>query len=74
MEYFTPSSWKNFNVLYEGHGLKNPIEYNMCTRKEGTPHTPILMEPSDEDIYEGSTILKYSCEGLMNPGLKRDCP
>ena len=74
MEYFTPLSWENLKALYEGQGLKNPIRYRMCTGKEGAPHTPTLMEPSDEDLYEGPTVLKCSCDGVMNLGLKRDCP
>jgi hypothetical protein len=37
-------------------------------------HAPILMEPSDEDFYEGPKVLKYACEKVNEPQLRRDCP
>jgi hypothetical protein len=61
-------------TFYEGQGLKKPIRYRLCTGTVGDPHAPILMEPSDEDLYEGPGVLKCTCEGVTNPPLRRDCP
>lgn len=43
-------------------------------KQEGTPHAPILMEPSNEDLYEGRDVVKCTCQRHDKPRLARDCP
>lgn len=53
--------------------MTTPVRYRLCTGKEGTPHTPILMEPSNEDLYEGPHVVKCTCNIGSKAQLARDC-
>ena len=59
--YFAPSSWNTLEDFYTNNGMSSPVRYGLCRGQDGNAHIPILLEPSDEDFYEGSKILKYSC-------------
>jgi hypothetical protein len=74
MEYFAPSSWDKLLNFYEGEGMKNPIKYKLYIGTVGDLHAPILLKPSDEDLYEGPEVLRCTCEGVNKPQLRRDCP
>jgi hypothetical protein len=74
MQYFAPSSWSELEDFYKLHGMQSPVRYRLCTGEEGTAHAPTLMEPSDEDIYEGPRVVKCTCVEPDKPRLQRDCP
>jgi hypothetical protein len=42
----------------------------MCIGTENNIHDVVLLQPSDEDVYEGNNILSYSCNPPKNI---RDC-
>ena len=54
--------------------MLNLVRYRLCTGQAGNAHIPFLLEPSDEDFYEGEKILKCSCIGRNKTRLQRDCP
>jgi hypothetical protein len=56
--------------FYKSQGMTNPIRYRLCIGKEGNPHAPMLLEPSDEDLYEGPDVVKCTCESENKPGLQ----
>ena len=72
--YFAPSSWNTLEDFYSNNGMLNLVRYRLCTGQAGNVHIPFLLEPSDEDFYEGAKILKCSCTGRNKARLQRDCP
>ena len=74
MEYFDPPSWDKLEDFYKAEGMISPVRYRLCIGDDGNPHRPLLMEPSDEDIYEGGNVVKCLCNGGNLSILKRDCP
>ena len=73
IEYFDPPTWDKVENFYSSQGMICPIRYRLCIGQDGTPHAPILMEPSDEDIYEGAQTIKCSCSEENKSILQRDC-
>ena len=73
MEYFNPPTWDKLENFYSSQGMIRPIRYRLCTGQDGTPHAPILMEPSAEDIYEGAQTIKCSCTKENKSILQQDC-
>jgi hypothetical protein len=73
VDYFDPPSWDKLEGFYKSEGMISPVRYRLCTGEDGTPHAPTLMEPSDEDIYEGAKTIKCSCTAGHPSKLQRDC-
>lgn len=73
IEYFSPCTWNDIERSYKEQGMTKPIRFRVCTGKEGMPHFPILLEPSNEDLYEGPDVVKCRCNRRHKPRLARDC-
>ena len=72
--YFAPSSWNTLEDFYTNNGMLSLVSYRSCTSQDDNAHIPILLEPSDEDFYEGAKILKCSFTGRNKTRLQRDFP
>jgi len=61
MDYFAPSFWDEMERFYKDHGMTSLVRYMLCIGKDGIPHSPVLMEPSNEDFYEGPHVVRCTC-------------
>ena len=68
--HVVPSSWRNLMTAYKKWGLGEPSRWRMCVGTENNIHDAVLLQPSDEDVYEGNNILSCSCNPPENI---RDC-
>jgi hypothetical protein len=64
-------SWDQLMKMYTRMGMVQLKRYRMCVgTSETNIHDAIILEPINEDAYEGDNILKCKCNP---PKIKRDC-
>lgn len=78
--YNAPGSWKQLMTIYKSLGMVKSKRYRLCTGTSQKSHRPVLLEPSNEDAYEGTSKVYCKCVGPTNMEnttskrkLQRDC-
>lgn len=78
--YNAPGSWKQLMTIYKSLGMVKPKRYRLCTGTSQNSHKPVVLEPSNEDAYEGASKVKCKCiqpidmeSRISNKKLQRDC-
>ena len=66
----TPSSFKLLVRLYKRWGLVQPKRWRMCVGTRNYSHEPFILQPTEEDGYDGKKYIACSC---TPPNDKRTC-
>jgi hypothetical protein len=67
----TPYSFKLLVRLYKRWGLVQPKRWRMCVGTRNYSQEPFILQPAEEDGYDGNKYIACSC---TPPNDKRTCP
>ena len=56
------NTWTKLIKMYKNRGMVEPKRYRMCIGStEENMHEAIILEPSNEDMYEGAKVVNCTC-------------